>query len=135
MPAGLRKMPEPIVVPITTAMALQRPMRPVNPDVAGAADVVITRNYAAGLRAGSPDRDISRVADTLTSLPALLFWLCAAAIIIAQVRILRSTRRAWRVDAAKAAPGIAEWSFAVGPVIVLGVLLWATYRAMLGLAA
>jgi ABC-type dipeptide/oligopeptide/nickel transport system permease subunit len=110
-------------------------MRPVNPDVAGAADVVITRNYAAGLRAGSPDRDISRVADTLTSLPALLFWFCAAAIVIAQVRILRSTRRAWRLDSTKPSPGFAEWSFAVGPVVVLGVLLWATYRAMLGFSS
>lgn len=75
------------------------------------------------------------MADTLTSLPALLFWLCAAAIIIAQVRILRSTRRAWLLDTAKTAPGLAEWSFAVGPVVVLGVLLWATYRAMIGFAA
>lgn len=67
--------------------------------------------------------------------PALLFWLCAAAIAIAQVRILRSTRRAWRIDAAKPAPGFAEWSFAVGPVVILGVLLWATYRAVMGAPA
>jgi hypothetical protein len=140
MPAGLRKIPEPIVVPITTAMALHSPMRPVSVDepadglLSEAAGVVITRNYAAGLHAGSPDGDISPVPDTL---PTLLFWICAAAIVIAQVLILRSTRRAWQFGRAaddstgKAAPGLAEWVFAVGPVAVLGLLLWATWRAVM----
>jgi len=73
----------------------------------------------------------------------VIFWVCAAAIVIAQVLILRSTRRAWQFgrDAksppsptvgatAESSPGFAEWVFAVGPVVVLGVLLWATYRAV-----
>jgi hypothetical protein len=71
------------------------------------------------------------------TLPTLLFWICAAAIVIAQVLILRSTRRAWRFgrtpdeQSAAPAPGIAEWLFAVGPVVVLGLLLWATWRAVM----
>jgi hypothetical protein len=131
-------MPEPIVVPITTAIALQRPMRPVSPEGAvdaAAEEVVIPRNYAAGLRAGSPDRDISPVPDISPTLFAPLFWICAAAIVIAQVLILRSTRRAWNHgndDKAPKSPGFAEWAFAVGPVVVLGLLLWATYRAVSG---
>jgi hypothetical protein len=76
------------------------------------------------------------VPDILTALSAPLFWVCAAAIAIAQVRILRSTRRAWMHGKDGAPnpppPGIAEWSFAVGPVVILGVLLWATWRAVAG---
>ena len=136
MPAGLRKIPDPIVVPITTAMALHRPMRPVSVEEpsldCAVAEVVITRNYGAGLRAGRPDRDISRVPDNL---PSLVFWICAAAIVVAQVMILRSTRRAWQFgregQSEKPAVGFAEWTFAVGPVVALGVLLWATYRAVM----
>ncbi len=127
-----------MVVPITTAIALQRPMRPVSvvePSAGlsfAAAEVVITRNYGAGLHAGSPLRDISPVPDTLLT---PLFWICAAAIVIAQVLILRSTRRAWHFGRSaqdgKATTGFAVWSFAVGPVVVLGLLLWATWRAVM----
>ena len=46
MPAGDRKIPEPTVEPMTTAMALQRPMRRSRPEV-GVADM--RRSYAGGL--------------------------------------------------------------------------------------
>jgi heme/copper-type cytochrome/quinol oxidase subunit 2 len=63
-----------------------------------------------------------------------LFWTCAAAIVVAQVMILRSTWRARRhvgagPAAEKAGSAVLEWLFAIGPAIALALLLAATWRA------
>ncbi|MEX2181258.1 MAG: hypothetical protein WD771_04405 [Gemmatimonadaceae bacterium] len=56
-----------------------------------------------------------------------LFWIAAAAVVIAQAMILRSTARAWR--AGGAAPSALERGFAVAPALVLVVVLWLSWRA------
>jgi heme/copper-type cytochrome/quinol oxidase subunit 2 len=74
-----------------------------------------------------------------------IFWTCAALIVIAQVMILRSTRRAFRgtdVKGGRAAPAIdadaatpraqsatLEWFFAIGPAVGIMFLLFFTWRA------
>jgi hypothetical protein len=66
-----------------------------------------------------------------------LFWTCAILILVSQLMILRSTRRAHRgVGRGELPPGTAaprtgplEWAFAIGPAIALVVLLVATWRA------
>jgi len=61
-------------------------------------------------------------------LPAVL-WLSIALVVISQVMILRSTVRAMRAaTSAQARRGI-EWAYAVGPVIVLALVLVATWQA------
>ncbi|MHB1297773.1 MAG: hypothetical protein ACYC0B_04520 [Gemmatimonadaceae bacterium] len=71
-----------------------------------------------------------------------LFWIAAAAVVIAQVMILRSTRRAFRAGALEAPVGpgdkiepvrrrsqAVEWAFAVGPAIIIAFLLFSTWQA------
>jgi len=84
----------------------------------------------------------------LTSLPVMLspfgsalFWIAAAAVVIAQVMILRSTQRAFRAGAqAPVGPDkriepmrrrsqALEWAFAIGPAIAVAFLLFATWQA------
>jgi hypothetical protein len=68
---------------------------------------------------------------------AVLLWLCAAAIVVAQVMILRSTARAWRAGQAagdganidQPGPSALERAFAFGPAIVLAIVLWLSWRA------
>ena len=48
MPAGERKMPEPIVVPMTTATALQRPSRRGSDDGGLVEEELASRMEAAG---------------------------------------------------------------------------------------
>jgi hypothetical protein len=121
MPAGERKMPEPMVEPMTTAIALHRPMLRWSP--CGAAGEDIRRKYPAGLHGG-------RVAGDISLMPSLfmtvLFWMAVAAAIIAQGMILRSTVRAWRQGAAPAPA--TERVFAFGPALVLLVVLWLSWR-------
>lgn len=56
-----------------------------------------------------------------------LFWSCAAAIVVAQVMILRSTARALRGGGAR--PPALEWGFAIAPALGLAMLLWFSWRA------
>lgn len=56
-----------------------------------------------------------------------LFWLAVAAAIVAQVMILRSTARVLRA-AAPRRPSV-EWAFAVGPALVLALVLALSWRA------
>jgi hypothetical protein len=58
-----------------------------------------------------------------------LFWTCAVLIVVSQLMILRSTRRAQRGLGGAARTGALEWAFAIGPAIALAVLLLATWRA------
>ncbi|MBM3898861.1 MAG: hypothetical protein FJ362_01690 [Gemmatimonadetes bacterium] len=60
-------------------------------------------------------------------LTALVFWAAVAAVLLAQVMILRSTRRVLRA-AAPARPAL-EWGFALVPALVLVVVLVASWRA------
>ncbi len=64
-----------------------------------------------------------------TSVSDLIFWICAAAILAAQVMILRSTRRGMLIGPASARTPL-EWAFAVGPAIAVLLLLIATWRTM-----
>lgn len=58
-----------------------------------------------------------------------LFWTCAILILVSQLMILRSTRRAQRGMGGTTRTGALEWGFAVGPAIALVILLFATWRA------
>lgn len=58
---------------------------------------------------------------------AVLFWSAAAAVVVAQVMILRSTARVLRA-AAPDRPAL-EWGFAVGPALVLALVLALAWRA------
>ena len=62
-----------------------------------------------------------------SSLIAVVFWVAVAAVCLAQVMILRSTRRVLRA-AAPARPAL-EWAFALVPALVLAVVLVASWRA------
>jgi hypothetical protein len=61
-------------------------------------------------------------------LPVVL-WLSIALVAISQVMILRSTVRAMRTAASERARRGIEWAYAVGPVIVLALVLVATWQA------
>jgi hypothetical protein len=60
-------------------------------------------------------------------LAAALFWIAAVSAVVAQVMILRSTRRTLRVDAGRSA--VLEWAFAITPAVALGLLLAFSWRA------
>ena len=64
-----------------------------------------------------------------TSISDLIFWTCAAAILVAQIMILRSTRRGMLNGPASARTPV-EWAFAVGPAVAVILLLLATWRTM-----
>jgi uncharacterized membrane protein len=61
-------------------------------------------------------------------LPALL-WLCIALVVVSQVMILRSTVRAMRAAESEQARRGIEWAYAVGPAVVLVLVLVATWQA------
>ncbi len=61
------------------------------------------------------------------SLIALLFWSCALAVVVAQVMILRSSARVLRQGALPRP--VLEWGFAVGPALVLALVLFLSWRA------
>ena len=61
------------------------------------------------------------------SIIAILFWSAAVAVVVAQVMILRSTARVLRA-AAPTRPAL-EWAFAVGPALVLALVLALSWRA------
>jgi heme/copper-type cytochrome/quinol oxidase subunit 2 len=64
-----------------------------------------------------------------TSMSDLIFWICAAAILVAQIMILRSTRRGMLIGPASARTPL-EWAFAVGPAVAVLLLLIVTWRTM-----
>jgi hypothetical protein len=61
------------------------------------------------------------------ALIAALFWTAVVAVIVAQVMILRSSARVLRA-ATPAHPAL-EWAFAVGPALVLALVLVLSWRA------
>lgn len=63
----------------------------------------------------------------MSSLAIPVFWIAALAVVVGQAMILRSTSRAWR--AAGTPVPLTERLFAWGPVLVLAVVLWLSYRA------
>lgn len=63
-----------------------------------------------------------------TVLGAALFWTTIVSAVVAQVMILRSTRRALRgIEGQHARP--LEWVFAIVPAIAVMFLLYLTWRA------
>lgn len=60
-------------------------------------------------------------------LATALFWIAAVSAVVAQVMILRSTRRALRVASGRSP--MLEWAFAIAPAVALGVLLAFSWRA------
>ncbi len=60
----------------------------------------------------------------------VLFWGCAAAIALAQVMILASTVRAWKLGGeGPKRVSFSEWSFAVVPALALAGVLWLSWAA------
>jgi hypothetical protein len=57
----------------------------------------------------------------------VLFWICAAAVVASQAKILGSTVRAWRQGGARAVR--TEWAFAIVPAIALAAVLWLSWAA------
>lgn len=64
-----------------------------------------------------------------TPLSDLLFWFAALAIVIAQLMILRSTRRGMR-HRPRGSVWALEWSYALLPALALVVVLVFTWRTM-----
>jgi heme/copper-type cytochrome/quinol oxidase subunit 2 len=65
-------------------------------------------------------------------LATVLFWVAALAVVVAQVMILRSTRRALgalRAQSAGSGLPLREWAFAVGPALLLALVLVLSWRA------
>lgn len=60
-------------------------------------------------------------------LAAALLWGAIAAAVTSQVMILRSSRRVLRGTAAR--PPILEWTFALGPALVLALVLVLSWQA------
>ena len=58
-----------------------------------------------------------------------LFWISITLVVVAQLLILRSTVRAMRGSPSASARRTIEWAYAVVPVIVLAVVLVATWQA------
>ncbi len=59
----------------------------------------------------------------------LLFWICITLVVVAQLLILRSTVRAMRASSSASARRTIEWAYAVVPMVVLAVVLVATWQA------
>lgn len=73
---------------------------------------------------------MGRAQGDISVMPSLfmtvLFWVAVVAALVAQVMILRSTVRAWRLSAAPAP--VTERVFAFGPALILLVVLWLSWR-------
>lgn len=73
----------------------------------------------------------------LTPFGTAVLSVASAAVVVAQVMILRSTRRAMRMRASgetgegtpRASSPVLEWAFAIAPAIALAFLLFFTWRA------
>lgn len=63
----------------------------------------------------------------LDSKATLIFWAATLSIVVSQVMILISTRRAFA--AGKVKHPILEWGFAIVPAIALALLLYFSWRA------
>lgn len=64
-----------------------------------------------------------------TPLADAIFWIAAVAIVIAQLLILRSTRRGMR-HGAGGGGSVIEWAYAIVPALALVVLLLLTWQTM-----
>ena len=64
-----------------------------------------------------------------TPIAEFIFWAAAAVVVVAQLLILRSTRRGMRLGPPGSASAL-EWAFAIVPAIcLLGLLVW-TWHTM-----
>jgi hypothetical protein len=67
-----------------------------------------------------------------TLIAEFLFWTAAAVIVVAQILILRSTRRGMKLGPPGSASAL-EWAFAILPAICLaGLLVWTWYTMHAG---
>lgn len=66
-----------------------------------------------------------------TNLSKFLFWLAAGCILVAQVFILRSTRRGM-LHSPQRGSAVLEWGYAILPGIALALTLLWTWRTMQG---
>lgn len=152
MPAGERKIPEPIVDPMTTAMALQSPMRRSRVPALGApgeaVGSAIRKCYRLGRRCASFQSSTLRTfvpvhtGAVATQLADILFYVIAALIAVSQAFILRSTARGMShgpdATAEPSRTGVTpaprntalEWTYAIVPAIALALLLVAAWRTM-----
>jgi heme/copper-type cytochrome/quinol oxidase subunit 2 len=64
-----------------------------------------------------------------TTLAEILFWSAATVIVVAQLLILRSTRRGMKIGPAGSGSPL-EWTFAVLPALCLVALLFWTWHTM-----
>jgi hypothetical protein len=64
-----------------------------------------------------------------TPIAEFIFWAASAVIVVAQLLILRSTRRGMKVGPPGSGSAL-EWAFAVVPAICLIALLVLTWRTM-----
>ena len=104
MPAGDRKIPEPIVEPMSTATALKRPSRRGSRDGAAAEggwcalplSIIQPRRLRGTLRARLAAHRMRRHISLIipTFLSDAIFWLAAACCVFAQAAIVRSALRA-----------------------------------------
>jgi heme/copper-type cytochrome/quinol oxidase subunit 2 len=115
-----------MVDPMTTAIALQRPMRRSRPPVVGLGGAVMRKCYAGELNS---DRVATQLAD-------IIFYVIATAILVSQAFILRSTHRGMRF-AQKVEGGkqkvdkpVLEWAYAIVPALAVVALLLFSWRAM-----
>jgi hypothetical protein len=138
IPAGDRKIPDPIVDPITTAVALHTPSLRWSSFRCGGsafAGLDIRKPYsprsalARGRTSLHPRNPRTFTVQMPTQLADFLFWTATAIIAVTQVLILRSTLRGMRVGP----PGsgsVREWTFAILPAICLAALLVWTWHTM-----
>jgi hypothetical protein len=64
-----------------------------------------------------------------TPIAEFIFWAATAVIVVAQLLILRSTRRGMKVGPPGSGSAL-EWAFAIVPALCLIVLLFMTWRTM-----
>jgi hypothetical protein len=130
--AGVRKMPEPIVDPTTTATALHKPIWRFSEGEAPPDGSVMRETLTSGA-ALRHQRGVRRerqpvVFGVAGPLADVLFFLLVVAIIIAHAFVLRSTVRGMRAD--PRARGVWEWIWAVLPAVALAVLFVWTWGEM-----
>ena len=64
-----------------------------------------------------------------TPIADFIFWLAAAVIVVAQLLILRSTRRGMKLGPPGSGSAL-EWAFAIVPALCLAGLLFWTWHTM-----
>lgn len=141
MPAGDRKIPDPIVEPMSTATALNSPRRRGSRESGSAENggssmahntaMTARRHHVVCRLARHPLRgQLSRIIPTFAS--DVIFWLAALCCALSQIAIVRSAlrARALRPDGTAAPARAIEVAWTVVPGLLLIVVLLFTWRAL-----